>query len=118
MASKNKATAPEQMLSALHAQIARVMKQELDVYEAAQKWYLEWDGQPVADEDADTLVFPEPPQMAPALLSAITKFLKDNSITAAPEDSEELTELEEALQKKRDGRRARVGNVVPFVQEA
>lgn len=116
--AKNKQTANEGMLSALHAQIARVMKKELDVYEAAQNWYLKWDGQPVMDEDQDTPVFPEPPSMPPALLSAITKFLKDNSITAAPEDSEELSELEEALQKKRDARRVKVGNIIPFEKEA
>jgi hypothetical protein len=116
--AKDKQTAPEPTLSALHAQIARVMKNELDVYEAAQKWYLKWDGQPVMDDGEDAPSFPEPPRMPPALLSAITKFLKDNDITAAPEDSDELSELEEALAKKRSTRRANVGNVVPFVQEA
>lgn len=116
--AKSKQTAGEDFLSKLHAQIARVMKQELDVYEAAQKWYLSWDGQPVTDDGEDAPAFPEPPQMSPALLSAITKFLKDNAITAAPEDSDELSELEEALQKKRDARRVKVGNILPFVQEA
>jgi hypothetical protein len=114
--AKDKQTAPEHMLSALHAQIARVMKKELDVYEAAQNWYLKWDGQPVMDEDEDTPVFPEPPTMPPALLSAITKFLKDNDITAAAEDSDELSELEEALANKRKTRRVAVGNIVPFTQ--
>jgi hypothetical protein len=46
----------------------------------------------------------------PALLTAVAKFLKDNSITCAIEDNDEMSELEKRLQDKRK----RVGNVVPI----
>lgn len=46
----------------------------------------------------------------PALLTAVSKFLKDNSITCAIEDNEEMSELEARLQTKRK----RVGNVIPI----
>lgn len=48
----------------------------------------------------------------PALLTAVSKFLKDNNITCAIEDSKEMSELEERLSKKRK----RVGNVVPITE--
>ena len=97
-------TATESSLSALHAQIARVMKRELDVYESAQNWFLKFGDTPYTTEDGETVEFPQPPQMPPALLSAITKFLKDNDVTAVPEDSDELSELEQALAVKRKRR--------------
>lgn len=37
----------------------------------------------------------------PALLTAAAKFLKDNDITVAPDDSEELSDLEKRLKEKR-----------------
>jgi hypothetical protein len=46
----------------------------------------------------------------PSLLTAIAKFLKDNAITCAIEDNDEMSELEKRLVQKRK----RVGNVIPM----
>lgn len=40
-------------------------------------------------------------EVNPALLTAVTKFLKDNAITCAVEDNEELTELERQLAERK-----------------
>jgi hypothetical protein len=47
-----------------------------------------------------------------ATLGAAIKFLKDNAVTADPEDQEDLSELRDKLAEKARQRRVRVGNVV------
>lgn len=87
---------PEGRLGELHVKVARVMHQALDVVDVAQSRYLE-------DEEA---IDPPAPISAP-LLSVITKFLSDNSITAAPEESAGMSDLAQRLKSKRRS----VGNV-------
>ena len=94
--------ATESKLGALHAKVAQVMVNALDVVEKAQEVYLEL---PADDEN----IGPAPEVSAP-LLSAITKFLNDNKITCVAEDSEAMSELAEKLANKR--KRRTVGNVV------
>ncbi len=48
----------------------------------------------------------------PALLQAVSKFLKDNDITCLPEESEKMSELERRLKLKRS-----VGNVAHIDKE-
>lgn len=49
----------------------------------------------------------------PALLTAVSKFLKDNDITCVIEDNNDMTELQRLLQQKKNARK-RVGNIVPI----
>lgn len=51
----------------------------------------------------------------PALLGVITKFLKDNEITAVIDESEEMTDLAKKLAEKKQ--RKAVGNVIPMAMD-
>ena len=101
--------ATESVLGELHNKIAKVMTKALDNFEAAQDAY---------DPLQEGSILPEPNA---SLLSVITKFLNENKITCAADESEAVSELEARLAGKRTGRRARrqVGNVVhmdPFAE--
>lgn len=50
----------------------------------------------------------------PSLLTAVAKFLKDNQITCAVSDSEEMSELEKRLKNKK---RVSVGNVTHITDD-
>ena len=91
--------ASESVLGELHRKIAKVMSDTLTVVEVAQDRYLE----------NDEAVEP-PAQVSAALLSVMVKFLADNSITAAPEESTEMSELEKKLQERKN-KRQKVANV-------
>lgn len=47
-----------------------------------------------------------------ATLGALTKFLKDNAVTADPADSDDLSALRDKLKEQAQNRRKTVGNVV------
>lgn len=98
-------TATTNELSVLHKQITKVMLAGLEAHGKAQVLVLKY-GDELPDDVVEYLQDVQEPN--PALLQAITKFLKDNQITAAVEDSQELSELEERLANKR---RKRVDNV-------
>lgn len=103
--------ATEGALGSLHGKVAKVMTRALDNIEAAQEAYAL-----TANDEAIC------PEVSPALLSVITKFLNENKITCTPEESETMSELERTLAEKRTRRRPRkqVGNVVhmdPFADE-
>lgn len=99
--------ASESVLGTLHGRVATVMKGALDVYDAEQKDYLER-----VDQGEPDLIAPQPNA---SLLSVITKFLADNSITCVPAESNELSALETSLREKRERRSVRnVSNVVPI----
>lgn len=107
MANKNAAS--EALLGTLHNKVATVMVGILNTTEKAIAAYEE-----VAENaDAETLATITKPELAPAMLSAMTKFLSDNSITCNPEEDSALTDLERQLNEKR-ARKRRVGNVVPL----
>lgn len=96
--SKNAAS--EDTLGTLHQKVAKAMIRAIDYVEKGQDAYDEM------GEPAD-LVRPE---LSPAMLSAMTKFLADNSITANPAEETQTSELEKRLAAKRK----RVGNVIPI----
>lgn len=52
-----------------------------------------------------------------ATLGAISKFLKDNEVTADPADSDDLAALRDKLKQQSAERRARSGNVIALIQE-
>lgn len=109
-------SANEQELGALHASTAKVLAQALEVLDVAQRAYIKTGGLAQAEDEETGLaaLYAPPPRLEPALMSAITKFLKDNSITAQPEQTEVVSELEQALAAKRKKRKERIGNVLPF----
>jgi hypothetical protein len=47
-----------------------------------------------------------------ATLGAITKFLKDNEVTADPADADDLSSLREKLKAQSAARKQKVGNVI------
>lgn len=91
--------ASESVLGELHKKIATVMSDSLQVVEVAQRRYLE------NEEAVDA-----PPSVPASLLAVMVKFLADNQITAAPEESKEMSELEQKLEARRNKRRT-VNNV-------
>ena len=95
--------ANEQELGDLHNITAKVLKQTLDVFDVAQKAYILTDGlaREANEEEGIAALYVAPPVLAPAMLAAIIKFLKDNDITAAPEQGNEVSALEDALARKR-----------------
>jgi predicted ATP-dependent protease len=92
--------AKEGELGKLHSKVARVMQNALDVQDEAQVRYL---------DNPEAI---EVPQVNASLLSVITKFLADNSITAAPDDSEHMSELEEKIKERQ--RKRSINNIIPF----
>lgn len=111
--------AKESQLGALHEKVATVMVRILDQVEKAQDNFEQiMEAVDTADEDLQEklkdLVMPE---VSPAMLSAMTKFLSDNKITCLPEESKAMSDLEKELATKRTRRRP-VGNILPFEKEA
>lgn len=102
--------ATDKLLGELHGRLANAMLASLDASEKAAA---------LLDEYSDELpgavqaFLVKTADSNPALLTAIAKFLKDNAITCAIEDSEEMSELEQRLRNKRK----RVGNVIPITEE-
>lgn len=109
--SKNAAT--EKQLGELHAKVAQVMTKAIVQIEQAQSLF-----DATSDEQKMETGQIDPPTLSAPLMSVMTKFLSDNSITCAPEASAELSGLERALAAKKSaaGRR-RVGNVVHAFDE-
>lgn len=88
----------------------------LDQVEKAQDKFDDIIAEVEATEDTERLKDLVMPEVSPAMLGAMTKFLSDNKITCLPEESNEMSELAKTLAQKRTRRRA-VGNVVPFETE-
>jgi hypothetical protein len=107
----SKGAATEQALGELHAKVAKVMTNAIVQIEHAQSLY-----EAMPDEDKQEKGLIDPPALSAPLMGVMTKFLADNSITCAPDASEEVTGLERALANKAK-RRRQVGNVTHFVDE-
>lgn len=99
--------ASDKLLGELHGKLAKSMMNSLAASEQASQLLEEF-----GDElpGAVQTFLSKLEENSPALLTAIAKFLKDNSITCSIEDNDDMTEL----QKRLDGRRKRVGNVIPM----
>lgn len=97
--------ATEDVLGDLHCKVAEVMLNALDMIEKAQQVY----------EDTDTEVLSEKgieqPELNPALLSVMVRFLDANKITCAPSVGNTMGELEQKLAAKAKTRR-QIGGVV------
>lgn len=97
--------ATDKELSELHSKVAKVLLQKLDSVDKAILLIAKYEDE-LPEEVVEYLA--EQSNASPALLTVVTKFLKDNDITAVVEESKELTDLEKRLQEKR---KRRVGNV-------
>ena len=90
--------ASERALADLHSQLAKSMTKSLQQTEIAELLLVEY-----RDELPKRVVkFLEDASTAsPALLAAISKFLKDNEITCQPDEDEGMSVLEQTLKNKR-----------------
>lgn len=106
----SKGPAKESTLGDLHNKVATVMLSSLDNIQRAQDAFADI---PVEQLVEDGVTVPE---INPALLSVMVRFLDANKITCAPETSETMTDLEKRLAERRSKRR-QVGNVVHAFQD-
>lgn len=98
--------AKQSALSLLHSKLAEHMHDALDAIKATNAaLQANYDAQiaTAPDKEARDLILP-PIVLEPsaALFNSISKFLKDNEITVAPEDNEDIASLERALAEKRN----------------
>lgn len=107
MSRKTKAT--DAILGEIHGKVAGIMLRTLDQTDGAE-YLLDQYREELPEEVIDFLE--KCSVISPALLKAVTQFLKDNSITCAIEDSDEMSELQKRLAEKKV--RKRIGNVVPI----
>jgi len=91
--AKNAAT--EAVLGDLHAKVAGVFKRVCDLY------IDQMDREPLTNAEGDPLPETEP---NPAMLGAMTKFLKDNSIAFDTEEIAALSDTEQRLAQRRKQR--------------
>lgn len=102
-----KGAAKEQSLGRLHSKITEVFIKVLDRYEARLDVIGEIAVEEIEDEVLRELM-EDGAMPNPAMLSAITKFLKDNDIGFDTEKITELSDQERRLKERREKR----GNVV------
>ena len=99
--------ATDRLLGELHGRLAKSMLSALSASEQAEALLEEYQD---ALPDSVVSFLSKTAGTNPSLLTAISKFLKDNDITCAIEDNVEMSELEERLENKRK----KVGNVIPI----
>lgn len=102
--------AKESKLGDLHSKVADVMIGALAVNAKAQEAYELMDTEVIAEKGI------KEPEINPALLSVMVRFLDANKITCAPEAGNTMSDLEQRLADKSKKRRA-VGNVVHLTDE-
>ncbi len=88
-----KNSANEATLGTLHAKVAIVFTKVLDTYEARLDMPVPEEGDPMPEVEPN-----------PAMMGAITKFLKDNSIAFDTEEVEALSDTEQRLAQRRKQR--------------
>lgn len=103
--------ANDKELGVLHGKLAKSMLAALDASEKA-KILLDQYSHELPDEVTRFLA--QHADANPSLLTAVAKFLKDNQITCAMSDSEEMSELEKRLKNKK---RVSIGNVTHITDE-
>lgn len=104
-------SANEKALGSLHAKITAVFQKvlaryeaRLDVLDTASEGKLELESEMLEELMADAAI------PNPAMLSAITKFLKDNDISFDTEQLTALSDQERRLAERRD-KRSNLGNL-------
>lgn len=106
-----KGSATENTMGNLHAQVARVFEKVLATYEKRLETVDNINPETIGDDMLELLmgdnVMPNP-----AMLAAVTKFLKDNEISFDTEEIEKLSATEERL----NARKAKRGNLVSLTK--
>lgn len=92
--------ATEGKLGDLHNKMAMVMGHALDQVELQQQAYNAQMAQAIENEDPDSAPAAEP-NLNPALLSVIARFLDSNKITCVPEAGNAMGDLERRLEEKK-----------------
>lgn len=105
-------SATEKELSDLHKKVAKVLLNQLESNDKAKYLLNEYNAE-LPEEVLEYLY--KQTDASPALLTVVTKFLKDNNITAVVEEDETLSELDKRLAAKKQ--RRTVGNVIPIKEE-
>lgn len=103
-----KGAANESALGDLHAKLARIFTQVLETYERRLETMHQADDAVELTEDMVAALLNANLEPSPAMLGAISKFLKDNSIAF---DSEEIDVLSGTAQRLADRRTNRKGLV-------
>lgn len=107
-----KGAASGSRMAQLHSKVALVMIRVLETY---LKNLDELDNRNLADTDEDDLIAAaldaENLMPSPAMLSAITNFLKHNDITFEEEQVDKLRDLKDTLEDRRNSRRKRIADV-------
>lgn len=102
-----KGAASESKLGSLHAKVADVFLKVLETYEKRLEAIDNIDLSEMADEIEAAMVaklFEEGSMPSPAMLSAITKFLKDNEVTFEIEKIDEISDTQRRLQARAKSR--------------
>lgn len=114
--------ATDKELSLLHKRVAEMMLKALEQQDGAYMLYtsivgLDRDDIEAVNDLLDHLekFMEKAAEPNPALFQAVSKFLRDNKITAEVENNGELSEIERILQKKKN--KARIGNVISLHDE-
>ncbi len=95
-----KGSATEQVMGNLHAKIARVFEKVLATYEKRLDVADNLDTSEM-EEDMLALLMGDNIMPNPAMLAAVTKFLKDNDIAFDTEEIEKLSATEERLNARK-----------------
>lgn len=109
------AAATEKELSALHAKLAKQLNTQLDQSDRAMTLLIKYRADEALPDDVVRYLEDAVDAVSPALLTVVSKFLKDNDITAVVEENKELSELDKRLAEKRT--RRTVGKVIPMTDE-
>jgi len=113
-----KGAANEKSLGGLHSALARVFTKVLEKYERNMSALDDIPADEIEAEMLNTLIEMQEPN--PAMLGAISKFLKDNDIGMDSEDVDKLNDTERRLAESR-AKRLKAGvnlAVVPLVKES
>lgn len=106
----NKA-ATEGELGDLHKAVAKIMSLTVRNLYKSQELFDEALEAAKGDPTAVMDIIVTRPEVSPAFLAAVTKFLADNKITCQVEDSKELSDTQKIIAEKQ---KRRVGNVIPM----
>lgn len=104
------AAAKESELGDLHNKVAKVMGSALDTISKQQIVYEQAITRAIENEDPELMPASEP-NVNPALLSVITRFLDSNKITCVPEAGNTMGELERKLKEKKERKLRVVGGI-------
>lgn len=101
-----KNAASEAVLGDLHNKVAKVMTTALNQIDTAQDVFNDLVERAKDNGDDELLVeaLDKKVEVNASLLSVITKFLNDNKISCAPEESQELSGLAQVLANKKKRR--------------